>query len=34
MEGEGEIEPKPVFSPAEAEGVEEAAAVLAPPSAR
>ena len=28
MEGEGEIEPKPVFSPVEAAGVEEAAAVL------
>ena len=28
MEGEGEIEPKPVFSPIEAAGVEEAAAVL------
>ena len=28
MEGEGEVEPKPTFAPTEADGVEEAAAVL------
>ena len=28
MEGEGELEPKPVFAPTEADGVEEAAAAL------